>query len=140
MADAKLLNKAKVFARFARIPDVLSSAAGKQLKIEVDEMVAAMKRAAPVSDVEKNPGEFRDSIHAYDNPDRPLSYRIIADAKDEKGRNIGEWIEFGHTAPNGEHVAAQPSFFPTYRSRKKAMRRRLNAAGRKAAKAAFQEN
>lgn len=137
MADAKMLNKEKAIARLRAIPDIIKQPVARDLKIEVDALVAAQKRAAPVSDLEKNPGEFRDSIHDYENPDRELSYRIIADAKDEKGRFIGQWIENGHTTPTGTNVPASPSFWVTYRARKKGMRRRLNASARKAAQAAF---
>ncbi len=136
MADAKMIRNAKVWPRFNAIPAQITADVDGQLVVEVGDLVAAQKRAAPVSDdLEKRPGEYRDSIHSYKNPDRPLSYRIIADAKDETGEFIGPHIEHGHLAPDGSHVAAKPSFFPTYRARKKGMKRRLNAAGRKAAKA-----
>lgn len=136
---AKMLQNSKAWQRFLAIPDQVAADVGKQLAKEVDEMVAAMKRAAPVSDdLEKHPGQFRDSIHAYANPDRPLSYRIIADAKDENGDFIGAHIEQGHMATladgSQKHVPAKPSFFPTYRARKKRMRARLASAGTRAAK------
>lgn len=130
----KMLNRQRVLARLAKVPAVIQEAAGRQLKIEVDDMVAAMKRAAPVDPNSKNPGNLRDSIHAYPNPDRPLSYRIIADAKDEKGRPIGSNIEHGHRALDGTHVPASPSFYPTYRARKRAAKRRMSAAVRRAIK------
>lgn len=129
-----MLNLARVLARLGKIPAAVTQAAGAQLKIEVDDLVEAQKRAAPVDPKSDNPGAFRDSIHSYENPDRPLSYRIIADAKDASGKPIGGNIEHGHKARDGSHVEAQPSFFPTYRARKKPMRRRLNAASRKALK------
>jgi hypothetical protein len=135
---AKILNRQKLRARLAKIPKVVKDAAAKQLKVEVDDLVAAMKRAAPVDPKSDNPGAFRDSIHAYPNPDRPMSYRIIADAKDEHGEFIGGHIEHGHRAADGTHVPATPSFFPTYRARKRGMKRRMLAAGRKAAKQAFE--
>lgn len=133
---AKMLNRESVVARLAKFPAALKEAVGTQLKTEVEDMVAAMQRAAPVGTPpdDKDPGKFRDSIHSYPNPKRELSYRIIADAKDPSGRNIGRDIEFGHVAVNGVHVPANPSFYPTYRARKKPMRNRLNAAARKALK------
>lgn len=129
-------NRDKLVARLNRIPKAVQEAAEDALKKEVDDLVAAMQRAAPVGNPAEGaePGKFRDSIHAYENPDKPLSYRILADARDEQGRFIGAHIEFGHKAPDGSHVAASPSFFPTYRARKRAMRRRLSAATRKAFK------
>ena len=139
MSDGKMLNKAKVLARLAAIPEAVKEAVAKQLEKEAEDMVAAMKRAAPVSsELETHPGQFRESIHSYENPDRPLSVRIIADAKDEKGSFIGPHIEFGHKKRNGKgHVAAKPSFFPTYRARKKPMQRRLTASARKVLKSMF---
>ncbi|HTN41813.1 MAG TPA: hypothetical protein VLZ84_11715 [Asticcacaulis sp.] len=138
--DVKMLNKQKVIARLAHLGDYMFNAVQHQLATEVDDLVAAQRRAAPINkDKSDTPGTFRDSIHGYPNPDRPLSYRIIADAKDEKGNFIGPHIEFGHLTIDGKQVAARPSFFPTYRARKKGMQRRINAAARKAAKALFEE-
>lgn len=132
MATVKGLDK--VLARFKRLPERQVQAVGKQLKTEVNDLVSAMQRAAPVDPQSKDPGNFRDSIHSYPNPDRPLSYRILADAKDEDGKFIGSNIEFGHRARDGSHVPGRASFFPTYRARKKPMRRRLMAASRRALK------
>lgn len=138
VSETKMLNLAKVKARFRRVPEAMKTAAGSQLAKEVEDLTEAMQRAAPVSDLEKDPGQFRASIHFYPNPDRPLSYRIIADARDEKGGFIGPHIEHGHKAVDGSHVAAVPSFYPTYRARKKGMKRRIATASGKAAKAAFE--
>jgi hypothetical protein len=132
--ETRWLNKQKVLARFRRVPEQIRAEVAAALKVEVHELVEAMRRAAPVSDVEQHPGQFRDSIHEYPNPDRPLSYRVIADARDAKGEFIGPHIEYGHTARDGSHVPAVPSFWPTYRARRKAMRRRLANAVRKAAR------
>ncbi len=138
MADARFINKAKIWQRFAKIPDEIAAECGKQLAEEVGGLVDAMKRACPVShELEKTPGQLRDSIHAYSNPDRPMSYRIIADAKAEDGDFIGPHVEFGHLARNGKRVRPYPFFFPTYRARKKAMRKRMLAAARRAIKKAM---
>lgn len=67
-----------------------------------------------------------------------MSQYIIADAKDEQGRNIGNWIEHGHTAKDGQRIPGRPSFWPVYRALRKRMRRRLALAARKAAKDAFE--
>lgn len=139
MADAKMLNKAKVIARLGRLPAALKAAVAAQLKTEAEDLVAAQRRAAPVDQLEPHAGAFRDSIHEYPNPDRELSYRVIADARDDKGHLIGKHIEHGHLAADGSHVPAKPSFFPTYRARKKGMRRRLSAAARKALRTEFPE-
>jgi hypothetical protein len=129
---------AAVVRRFNRIPDAVKRAIEPALKREVDDLVAAQRRAAPVgnpAEGDDNPGKFRDSIHAYPNPKRPLSFRIIADAKDVKGHFIGSHIEYGHRTVNGQHVVASPSFWPIYRALRKPMRRRLNKVARDAVKA-----
>lgn len=141
MADAKMLNLAAVKARLAKIPQPVQAAVGAQLKTEVDDMVGAMKRAMDVAYAghnDKDLTRLSDSVHAYENPDRPMSYRILADAKDKDGKFIGSNVEAGHRAVDGTHVPARPAFFPTYRARKKAMKRRLSKAGRDAAKQTFE--
>jgi hypothetical protein len=62
---------------------------------------------------------------------------IIADAKDAQGEFIGSHVEAGHRTVNGEHVAARPAFFPTYRARKKKMKARIRKAGADAIKQAY---
>lgn len=136
--DTKMLNLQRTLARLGRIPQSMKTAVGSQLAKEVEDLTEAEQRAAPVSELEDHPGQLRDSIHFYANPDRPLSYRIIADAKDDKGSYIGAHVEHGHKAVDGSHVPAVPFFFPTYRARKKGLKRRVSAAGRKAAKAEFE--
>ncbi len=134
MAYAKIQGRRAHKARLAKIPKAVKDAVAGQLIVEVDGFVAAAKRAAPVDPKSDNPGEFRDSIRAYPNPKKGLSYHVIVDAKDEDGKPIAAHIEQGHRAVDGTHVAAQPSFFPTYRARRKGMKRRVTAKGRKAIK------
>jgi hypothetical protein len=134
LMGAKMLNVDKVKARLARVAAAVIDAVEAQLKIEVADLVEAQKRAAPVDETSKTPGNFRDATRAYKTPNRPLSYRVINDAKDEDGAPIAQHIEHGHKAKDGTHVPPQPSFFPTYRARKKGMQRRLKAAARKAIK------
>lgn len=139
MATATVLNKQKWMQRLRSLPPAVRKAVGAQLDTEVDDMVAAMRRAAPVdTETQDADQHLRDSVHAYRTPQRPLSYRIIADARDsETGNFIGPHVEAGHKARDGSHVPPRPFFFPTYRARKKPMRRRLSAAGRKAVKQIF---
>lgn len=134
---AKAVGLERILANIARLPAVQKAAVAKQLKVEVDGLAEAQKRAAPVDPTSKHPGELRDSIHAYENPQKPLSYRILADAKDDEGKFIGSNIEAGHRARDGTHVPGRPSFFPTYRARKKGMRRRMTAASKAALKQQF---
>lgn len=132
MTTAKMKNLEKVLARLKRLPPTMTEDVGGELATQVDVLVGRMKRAAPVDEKAKEPGKFRDSIHAYENPDRPLSYRVTADARDEKGKLIGGNIEHGHRGADGTHVPGKPSFFPTYRAWKKPAKRKLSAVGRKA--------
>lgn len=136
-SDTKMLNLRRVLDRMIKLPQVMKTAAGEQLKVEVDGLVDAQKRAAPVDEASDHPGAFRDSIHAYKNPDRPLSWRVIADARDDEGKLIAANIEQGHRAVDGTHVAARPSFFPTYRARKKGIRRRILAKSKAALKQVY---
>lgn len=138
MADAKMLNRAKVLAKLRSLPTAVQVGVGSQLAKEAEDLTEAIQRAAPVDDGSRQPGELRDSVHFYPTPDRPLSYRVIADAKDENGDFIGSHVEAGHRTEGGEHVPGKPFFFPTYRARKKGIKRRVSAAATKAAKTAWE--
>lgn len=134
---ARMLNLDRVKRRLAAIPQAMTTAAGSQLAVEVEDLTAAIQANTPVSDLDTHPGQLRESVHFYPNRSRPLSYIVLADARDEKGEFIGPHVEHGHKARDGSHVPRNPFFFPTYRAHKKAMQRRLKAASRKAAKALF---
>lgn len=139
MADAKLLNLAKIQARLAAVPKAAEEALRRQLKTEADDLVDAIKgaMAAQYDTTDHGHQSLIDSVHAYENPDREISYRILAGAKDADGKFIGANVEQGHKARDGSHVAAQPAFWPTYRARKKAMKRRLSKAARDAVKQSY---
>lgn len=140
MADAQFVNKARILGRLRAMPPVVQASAGEALKKAVDELVAALKRAAPVgTEFEKTPGELRDHIEVFANGARVLSFRIIAAAKDEKGRYYGRYVEFGHTTPDGAFVPAHPFWFATYRAWKRGMVRQVRAAVRTRLKAEFPE-
>jgi len=124
-----------VTARFAALPAAMKLAVETRLASEAAELVAAMKRAAPVGVApEPHPGALRDSIHATRSPKRPVAYTITADARDAAGRPYGAWVEFGHAAPGGKHVPAHPFFWPTYHAHRRLLRSRLSRAGKAAAK------
>lgn len=132
--DIKVANLKTIQRRLAQLPQAAQQALQDQLKTEVDDLVSAIKRAMDAQYEGHGPdaSRMRDSVHAYPNPDRAVSYRVLADAKDADGKFVGANIEQGHRAVNGTHVPAQPAFWPTYRARKKGMKRRLSAAARKA--------
>jgi hypothetical protein len=139
MAAAKFVNRDKILARFAKMPASVQATAGSTLKVQVDDLLAALKRAAPVSPLEGTPGELRDTIEVYANESRVLSFRIIAAAKDSKGRFYGRYVEFGHTAADGVFIAAQPFWFSTYRAWKRGMVAAIRRAVRDQLKAEFPE-
>jgi HK97 gp10 family phage protein len=128
---AKMTGVEKLTASFNRLPKAVQTAVTVSLEKEVEDLVAAIKRVTPVSELEDQPGQLRDSVTYYPTPGRPLSFRIIAAARDRKGRKFARYVEFGHTSKSGRYVPAQPFFWPTYRARKKAMRRRIMAPARK---------
>jgi HK97 gp10 family phage protein len=134
---AQMKNLEKRIAQLQRLPEAVQAAAETAFDQEVAGLVAAFKRACPVSDLEVNPGELRDSIESYPVPGRPLSARIIVGAKDAKGVRYARYVEFGHTSKGGAYVPAQPFFWPTYRARKKEIRRRMLAPARKVIRQLF---
>jgi hypothetical protein len=141
MADAKFVNRDKILAKLRALPAAVQEAAAEELKHQVDELVAAEKRACPIGDsFERTPGELRESIESYRNESRVISYRVIAGARDEKGTLYGRYVEFGHTAADGSYVPAQPFWFSTYRAWKPTAIRRIRAAVRKRLKAEFPES
>ncbi len=128
---AKMTNLEKRMARWNSFSAEIRDAVETELKKEVDDMVAAIQRAAPVSDFESRPGELRDSVSAYPVQGRPAAWRIIVKAQDKKGRYYGSYVEFGHNTEDGRRVAAQPFFWPTYRSRRRGLRARILRPARK---------
>lgn len=152
MATVKMLNRDRVLARLAKLPKEVIAQVDAQVRREAAELTEAVRRAVPVKS-----GALRDSVR-FEAGDRPLAYVIKAGdvpatrkkvrrgvkfddfqkAKAEGGFK-GEYdyalaVEFGHRTEDGKHVPAEPFLFPTYRARKKAMRRRVSAAARKGLK------
>jgi hypothetical protein len=142
MAEAKFVNREKILARFMKMPAAVKEAAGGELKTQVNGLADALRRAAPASAFELKPGaeHLAEHIEVYENESRVLSFRVIAAARDSKGRYFGRYVEFGHTAEDGSFVPAQPFFFPTYRAWKPTAIRRIRAAVRKRLKAEFPES
>lgn len=135
---ARMIGLEQLVARLEKIPAAIRKAVEDQVQTEADQLVGALKRAAPVGDgLEKRPGELRESIEAHEVPGNPLRRRIIVRARDTKGRLYGRYVEFGHTGSDGKYVPARPFFFPTYRAQRKGIRRRIAQAARKAIKAEF---
>jgi hypothetical protein len=137
VADAKFVNKDKILARFAKMPAIIQATVEESGKGQIDQLVAALRRAAPVSELEGHPGELRESISAAPTPGRIASWRIVAWARDAQGRLYGRFVEFGHTTRGGKFVHASPFWFSTYRAWKPGMLRKVKADVRAAIRANF---
>ena len=131
-------------ARLAKVPDIARAAAAKAMEEGAAEVVAEMKRLAPVES-----GKLRDSIN-WTWGDVPAGSFTIADIR--SGKNAGEqyatlririyagnreafyarWQEFG----TKDHPA-QPFFHVTWRKEKPKFRNRIRAAVRAAIRAEF---
>jgi len=127
MADAKIANKEKWLARIRGIPDVALQVAETNLDAGTDDLIDHLAAAAPESDYDRHPGQLKQEIAKFKNPERGLSYRIMSFARDRKGRLYGRYVEFGH----GD-AAPKPWWFPTYRAWKKPFRSKLFSDTRKA--------
>lgn len=152
MAVVKMLNRDKIVARLNSLyPSTIALVDAQVLK-EAHDLAAAVKRAVPVLS-----GALRDSVRV-EKGDRALSYvvkvgdvpetrkkvrRGVLSADFEKAKASGGFkgeydyalaVEFGHHTVDGKQVPAEPYFFPTYRARKKGMKRRVRAAARKGLK------
>lgn len=167
MADAKMLGLDKLKARLARVGKAMRDAAAAQLKTEAEELAAAIRRAAPVrsgalkSSIGAKPGK-RDLSYIIYAGGQATTKKVRSRAANEgrgktkgvsdadfakalvTGGNSGEFDysradEFGRRTHAGVHVPGKPFFFVTYRARKRAMRSRMIAAPKKAAKTAFEE-
>ena len=131
-------------ARLAKVPDIARAAAAKAMEEGAAEIVAEMKRLAPVES-----GKLRDSIN-WTWGDVPAGSFTIADIR--SGKNSGEqyatlrikiyagsreayyarWQEFGT-----KNHPAQPFFYVTWSKEKAKFRRRIRAAVRAAIRAEF---
>ena len=131
-------------ARLAKVPDIARAAAANAMEEGAAELVAEMKRLAPVQS-----GALRDSI-GWTWGDVPAGSFTIADIR--SGNNAGEqyatlrikiyagsreayyarWQEFGT-----KNQPAQPFFHVTWRKEKAKFRNRIRAAVRAAIRAEF---
>lgn len=139
-------------ARLARVPDVARIAAAQAMEEGAAEIVAEMKRLAPVlksPDRNRRAGALRDSIN-WTWGDVPAGSFTIADIR--SGKNKGEqyatlririyagskeafyarWVEFGTI----EHPA-QAFFYPVWAKNKATFRARIRAAVKAAVKKEF---
>jgi hypothetical protein len=95
-----------------------------------EEMVQLAQAACPNSEMDKHPGDLRESIHVKDGSD-PLRKLVVADATDAKGNFYGPHVEFGHRNGGG-HVPAHPFFYPAWRLVKRDAKARIRLAVKEA--------
>lgn len=133
----RFANRDKAIAALKAVPAAMKREVQVQGDTEVTGLANAVRDAAPVgSDLEHTPGALRDSVHGVRDTKQELKWRVIVDAKDEKGRGIAKHVEFGHLSRDGGHVPPVPFAYPTKRAMARGIRNRLAAAGRRGAKIA----
>ena len=132
--SAKFENREKVMARLnAVLPATEKELAAAQMEAGRD-LASAIRARAPV-----RTGAYRDSIEAARLVDMPKKGRnafVAGKTKDKNavgiyGEFMWRWLEFGTVKQ-----AAQPHILPTYRAKRKSIRRKMAAAVNKAVKKA----
>lgn len=138
--------------RMMSLPEKMRSGVDVALSKSADEMVEAIKAAAPV-----RTGRLRDSIRKEPLGEGRIGYRVVGGFKGGDGWHI-RFVEFGTKASAGEaprrnrnfksvsvmtkvkraHAGtpAQPFFWPTYRKFKSRIRSRRTRALKKGAQEA----
>jgi hypothetical protein len=117
----------KALQRAASVPDAVVARVAPVARKIGQEIVDGARAIAPVSELTKDPGAFRDSIHLEDGLTE-LSVKVVSDVRDEKDQIVAKHIEHGHKAADGSHVAAVPTIWPVVRVKLKSMRSRMNRA------------
>lgn len=124
MADNRFSNKSRLMRKLSAIPQEVQDAVRAQNNRNANDLVDAIKPFVPVEE-----GDLRDSVKARDITDAErIRAKVTAGegGQEEKARAQ----EFGRP-----DMAAQPFFFPVYRTLKRTFRRRNSASARKAIKA-----
>jgi len=134
MADRGLEGVDRLMRKLNRMTPAVRKAAGQEAFMQAEEMAAQMRSIAPV-DPDPNDGErVREHIYVEEGRLGDVSYVVVSDAKDAKGRPKAPRVELGHKAEDGSHVPPSPSFFPVVRASQKRVKRRITAAMRRAIK------
>lgn len=124
--DIEGLNR--LMARFARWPASARKVAGQEAFLGAEEMVATMKAIAPRDDGADDDQKLVDHIYHEEGRLGDVSYVVISDARDSKGRPKAPRVELGHMAEDGTQVPAQPHFYPVVRTVGPKVRRRIASA------------
>lgn len=147
-----ILGLAKLQKKLDRLPTVARDAIRQKMAGTADEIVAMMKRLAPVlkePDDRRRAGALRDSI-GWTWGQAPKGSMVIASIKGagiggdltitifagsrDKGRGTDDafyarWVEFGT-----QNMPAQPYFYVSWRANKRRAGRQVRAAVRRAAR------
>ena len=134
MAKSELEGADRLMRKFARMAPAVRKAGGQEAFLQAEEMASQMRSIAPKAERSNDGEKVRDHIHVEEGRLGDVSYVVISDAKDAKGRPKAPRVELGHRAADGSHVAASPSFYPVVRASQKRVKRRITAAMRKAIK------
>ena len=118
----------RLMKRFEAMPDNVRKKAGQEAFMGAEEMVAQMKAIAPRDDDEDGDQKLVDHIYHEEGRLGDVSYVVISDAKDAKGRPKAPRVELGHMAPDGSHVPAEPHFYPVIRTNSARIKRRIASA------------
>jgi hypothetical protein len=118
----------RLMKRFDAMPANVRKRAGQQAFLGAEEMVAGMKAIAPRDDGKDGDEKLVDHIYSEEGRLGDVSYVVISDAKDSKGRPKAPRVELGHLAPDGSQVPAEPHFYPVVRTVGPKVRRRIASA------------
>lgn len=129
----------RLLRKFEKMTPAVRKAAGQEAFMQAEDMAAQMRRIAPRDKDPGNGQQVRDHIHVEEGRLGDISYVVISDAKDEKGRPKAPRVELGHKAEDGTWVEASPSFYPVVRSSRKRVKRRIASAMRRAMKKEAQQ-
>lgn len=118
----------KLLTKLAYIPQVAQERMRVAVNESADELVDAIRNAAPSSVLEPHPGALKASVHKEDGL-HDLAVVVVADARDEHGNPYAAHVEFGHRMPGSSvHVPAHPFFYPTLARLKGRISRRMQQA------------
>lgn len=134
MANGGLEGVERLTRKLSRMTPAVRKAAGQEAFMQAEEMAAQMRRIAPRDEIANNGEQVRDHIHVEEGRLGDVSYVVISDAKDAKGRPKASRVELGHIAVNGRQVEPSPYFYPVVRSSQRKVKRRLANAMRRAIK------
>lgn len=134
MAKGGLEGVERLKRKLAAMTPAVRKAAGQEAFMQAEEMAAQMRRIAPVDKDPNNGQQVRDHIYTEEGRLGDVSYVVISDAKDSKGRPKASRVELGHIAANGRQVEPSPYFYPVVRSSQKRVKRRLANVMRRAIK------